>query len=82
MGHITLVVIMDSNLDIGLLSPNGDHDPQLVTQIKNQGVPVDSSIQEIMVVRYHINLNKVVLLKNNNFILLQEPERVRVFIIE
>ena len=82
MGHITLVVIMDSNLDIGLLSPNGDHDPRLVTQIKNQGVPVDSSIQEIMVVRYHINLNKVVLLKNNNFILLQEPERVRVFIIE
>lgn len=77
---MSLVLIMDSNLDKGLLSPTGNH--ALVTQIKDQGSPVDPEIEELMVLRYKINLSKVTLLKNKNFILLQEPDRVRVFIVE
>jgi hypothetical protein len=77
---MSLVLIMDSNLDKGLLSPTGNH--SLVAQIKAQGVAVDPEIQEIMVTRYKINPSKVILLKNKNFILLQEPGRVRVFIVE
>ena len=77
---MSLVLIMDSNLDKGLLSPTGNH--ALVAQIKAQGVAVDPEIQEIMVTRYKINPSKVILLKNKNFILLQEPGRVRVFIVE
>lgn len=80
--HIVLVVIIDSDLDIGLVDPHGGHDPELVVQIREQGVPVDSLIKDMIIFRYHINPSQCTLLKNNNFILLQEPERVRVFMIE
>jgi hypothetical protein len=80
--NAVLVLIVDSDLDIGLVDPHGGHDPDIVSQIKEYGVPVDSHLQDFMAARYHINPSKVTLLKNNNFILLQEPERVRVFMIE
>lgn len=78
MGHF--VLILDSNIDKHLLSgESGKHN--LVQQIKSQGVEASDQIKNHIKSKYSV-LDPVKILKHNNFILIEETKRTRVFMIE
>lgn len=75
-----LVSILDSNVDKHLLSTTGDKH-NLITQIKNQGSTLDLATKDKIIIKYHL-VDIVTLLKYDRFILIEEKNRIRVFLIE
>lgn len=75
-----LVLILDSKVDKNLLSESNSNN-NLISQIKNQGINVDNATRQHLISKYSLQLPAIIL-KFNNFILIQEPIRTRVFIIE
>lgn len=79
---MSLVLILDSQVDKHLLSEGEGGRHNLVSQIKAQGSLVDSALLEKILIKYHLQAENIKVLKLNNFVLLEEATRLRVFLIE
>ncbi len=75
-----LVLILDSKIDKQLMDEKNSNS-NLISQIKNQGVNIDSSLKQQLITKYNCEF-PVSILKFNNFLLIKEPSRQRIFLIE
>lgn len=75
-----LVLILDSKIDKNLMDEKNSNS-NLINQIKNQGFPVDNTLKQNLIAKYNCSFATEII-KFNNFILIKEPQRQRIFLVE
>ena len=75
-----LVLILDSKIDKNLMDEKNSNS-NLINQIKNQGCSVEPTLKQNLIIKYGCS-NSTEIIKFQNFILIKEAQRQRVFLVE